>query len=164
MEEMVWDRFAESKVDKMEKCRNFFNKLADILKNDYVVYGSCNKDLSAYLVPNGTEKKFTFYGKPVKSFRVSDHWNWFSSRKCCHDMSMVQCDNVDIPWRRRRDPNKPEAAVKPISGCQVGYFDADNFYHCVYGECFDRKTKMWSWVESSPEEVVERLGLLNERR
>lgn len=157
MENISWDRFAESKQDKIEKCRKFFDELADILQDSHIVYGSCNRDLSAYLVPKGTENQVTYYSKPVGSFRVSDHWNWFSSKKNCKDLNVVQCRSLDMPWCRKRDSKNPEMAVKPRIGCQVGYFDQDNCYHCVYGECFDRKTKTWSWMDNSATTVAKNL-------
>lgn len=154
MGNLGFDRFAEDKQTKMEKCRKFFDELAEALKATHVVFGSCNQDLSAYLVPNGTEKQVTYYGKPVGSFRVSDHWNWFSSKKRCSDMNMVQCRSLDMPWCHKRDPKNPEHAVRPIIGCQVGYFGEDNCYHCVYGECFDRKRKTWTWMDNSAVDVA----------
>ena len=151
----MYNRFERTIEDKMIECRKFLDALADILGEGFSLIASCNRDLSAYLVPKGTEKEISYYGKPVGSFRISDHWNWLSSLKRCSDPDMVQCRSLDIPWRRKRDPQNPTAATKPWVGVQVAYYGADGCYHCVFGEKFDRQTKTWSWVENTPEDVAE---------
>lgn len=142
---------------KREKCNEFFDKLAKLLGSSHEVVGSCNVDFSRYLVPIGTADQVTYYGKPEKSFRVSDHWNWFSNIKKCSDPTYVQCRSLDIPWVRKRET--PGMATKPRFGIQVCIQLDDGCYHHVYGEKFDRKTKTWSWVESTPEEIIGRYSL-----
>ena len=149
----MYNRFDRTIEDKMSECRKFLEALHDILKDDFVLMPSCNQDLSAYLVPNGTEEDVSYYGKPINSFRISDHWNWYSNLRRCTDPNMIQCPNIDIPWcRRRKAPGMP---TQGLIGVQVAYYGADNRYHCVFGEKFDRKTKQWMWVNSTPEKAAE---------
>ena len=93
--------------EKMRRCSDFFNVLAQALSSNYTVMGSCNKDVSAYLVPTGHEDEVSYYGKPENSFRVSDHWNWYSSLKKCSDQDEVQCHSIDIPRPRRTSMWRP---------------------------------------------------------
>lgn len=138
--------------EKKAKCTEFFEKLSEALKEDYVVMGSCNQDFSRYLVPIGTESQVSYMGKPENSFRISDHWNWFANVNKCPDEHYIQCLSVDLPWTRKRfAPGKPS---RPVSGTQVAVFGADRKYHAVYGERYSRKTKTWDWVESTVEEVI----------
>ena len=141
------------KLMKIEKCRNFYNNLSNILKDyGYVVVGSCNQDISSYLIPIGTEDKISYYEKPFKSFRLSDHWNWYANVNKCSKEHYVQCLSVDAPWARKRF--KEGGPSKPIFAIQVCVFGSDEKYHHVYGEKFDRKTKTWSWIESDPNEIA----------
>ena len=134
-----------------EKCRSFFDELVKLLPN-YNAVASCNKDLSAYLVPKGTEDQITYAGKPVYSFRVSDHWNWKTSLNKNPDEQYVQCYTKDLPWCKRR--TAPRKASPAILACAVCFYDSDNLYHVIYGEKFDRKTKTWSWIETNPNDLV----------
>ena len=77
--------------EKEQKCKDFFEELSEKLKDTHIVMKSCNKDNSVYLVPKGTEKEVTYYGKPVYSFRISDHWNWKSNLKKNPNPGYVQC-------------------------------------------------------------------------
>lgn len=129
--------------EKMELCIAYFERLAEELKDTHVVVGSCNKDASAYLVPKGTEDQISYYGKPEDSYRISDHWNWFSNVKKCKDEHYVQCLNTDIPWTRLRE--EPGMATKPRYGIQVAYYGKDRKYHGIFGDLFNRKTKTWAW-------------------
>lgn len=138
--------------EKKSACTKFFNELSSILYGSYEVIESCNQDFSRYLVPIGTSDQVTYYGKPMKSFRISDHWNWFSNLKKCNDPHYVQCRSFDMPWCRKREDGCP-MATKPRFGIQV-CIHLDDGYHHVFGDKFDRKTKTWSWIESTPEEVV----------
>ena len=141
--------------EKMQKCNEFFDSLSKILEKKYVVIGSCNKDASAYLVKKGTENQISYYGKPGDSFRVSDHWNWYSNIKRCANRNEVQCYNVDIPNPRSRDTTKPDAATMPRRACQVAYYNSsDRRYHIIYGERWNRETKQWEWVENDPTAVA----------
>ena len=143
-----------NKKEKMEKCSEFFDSLVSLLSETYTEVASCNQDFSRYLVPKGTENLVTYYGKPSKSFRISDHWNWYSNLERCCQPKMIQCFNHDMPWPRGRDKSNPENATKPRFGIQVGFYGQDGLYHCIYGERFDRKTKEWSWVESDPQDCL----------
>jgi len=142
--------------EKVKKCIEFFDNLKDVLSKNYEVVASCNADISSYLIPKGSIEDLSYFGKPAKSFRFSDHWNWFSNLKKNPDPHYIQCFSVDAPWANRRTSDK---ATKPIHAIQVGYFDSDNRYHAVYGEMFDRKTKTWDWLEADPATVVDWLGL-----
>ena len=137
--------------EKMRRCSDFFNVLAQALSSNYTVMGSCNKDVSAYLVPTGHEDEVSYYGKPENSFRVSDHWNWYSSLKKCSDQDEVQCHSIDIPRPRRR-PEVGKASY-PRKAAQVALYK-DGRYQAVYGEVFDHKTKSWSWLDACVEDVA----------
>lgn len=137
--------------NKLEACQRFFYALAEELKDRYEVVGSCNADCSAYLIPNGTIEDLSYYGKPDASFRISDHWNWYSNIKKCSNPRYIQCLSVDAPWARKRIDDK---ATKPVKAIQVSLIFPDGKYHAVYGEVYDRETKTWSWLESVPSEVA----------
>lgn len=138
--------------EKFQRCRDVFDKVAAILQENYNVIASCNKDLSAYLVPIGTESEISYHSKPEFSFRVSDHWNWYSNLKKCSDEKYIQCESVDMP---RAKPRKGYGmASQPVIGAQVCYFGKDGKYHCVYGEFYNRKKHCWSWMEKAPEEIA----------
>lgn len=151
-------------TEKMEACRKFVADLNTLLDGTYELIGSCNKDSSLYLVPKGTADQISYYGKPDKSLRFSDHWNWFSSQKKCKDESLVQCRSLDMPWCRKRE--KPGMSTKPRFGIQVSLYDAaTKCYRHVYGDKFDRKAKTWTWIESSPADICGKLAnARNERR
>lgn len=138
--------------EKFTKCKIFFEKLAEVLSSDYEVVGSCNVDKSVYLIPKGTKDQITYYGKPSKSFRLSDHWNWYSNLEKCSKEYYIQCLSVNMPRPNSRP--EPGMASKPKLGDQVAIIGDDGKYHCAYGEIFDRKTKKWGWIESTPEEVA----------
>lgn len=133
-------------------CNVFFDLLANELWQGYEVIGSCNKDFSRYLIPFGTADEITYYSKPIWSFRISDHWNWWASLKKCSNPGYVQCRSLDMPWVRTR--KSPEGSSEPQAGIQVAICDADGIYHHVYGELFDRKTKKWCWIENKPEDII----------
>lgn len=67
-----------TREEKLQNCKNFFSLLVDRLMaaGGYELVGSCNNDNSCYLVPVGTSDQITYHSKPVRSFRLSDHWNW----------------------------------------------------------------------------------------
>lgn len=133
---------------KMEQAQDLFNLLADILSDTHVLVESCNQDASAYLVPLGTEDQITYYSKPKNSYRISDHWNWYSNTRKCHDVSYIQCYSEDIPFPRKRE--RPGKASLPRNGIQVAYFGDDGKYHCIFGDKYDRKTNAWTWVGLNP--------------
>ena len=140
------------------KCRNFFNEVAELLSDEYQVVASCNRDLSAYLVPKGTKNEITYQSKPACSLRVSDHWNWYSNIKKCSQEDYIQCHSVDLPDPRKR--NAPGKASNPIEATQVCLIYPDGKYHCVFGRFYDRKSQKWKWMTADPhlvEVVTKRL-------
>lgn len=141
-----------NKKEKMQACLRFFYALAGMLTGDYEVVKSCNQDHSAYLVPLGTSEDITYYSKPDKSFRVSDHWNWYANVKKCENENYIQCWSVDLPFPRKREQDGK--ATEPRFAAQVAMIGNDGKYHVVFGEKFDRKTKQWLWVDSTPEAVI----------
>ena len=91
--------------EKREKCCEFFEKLSDALSGSHAVIKSCNSnsnDISKYLVPFGTENKVSYFGKPVGSFRISDHWNWYANVNKNPNEKYIQCLSVDMPWAKKR--------------------------------------------------------------
>ena len=151
LQELRWN-------NRVELCNNFIDELAKLLGDKYEIIASCNKDLSRYLIPVGTRDKITYYGKPVLSFRISDHWSWFSNLKKCSVRNYIQCYSRDMPVPKAR-PVGQDCATKPIRGIQVCVQMKDGMYHHVYGEKYDRKTHTWSWVENDPKTVLAALGL-----
>ena len=145
-----------NRQEKMEMCMTFFRALELALSETHEVVGSCNNNASFYLVPKGTEEQISYYGKPKKSFRISDHWNWYSNLTKCDIPGYAQCYSADMPWPRRR-PEEGRGS-SPIIGIAVQVFGADNRYHTVYGEKFDRKTRNWAWMEGSIENAIEMMG------
>lgn len=133
---------------KMVKCREFFNELSKLLRETHEVVGSCNKDTSVYLIPKGSLPELSYYGKPENSFRLSDHWNWYSSFRKCSKEDYIQCHSVDCPEAiSREQPGKPTI---PVQAIQVAYYGTDGLYHAIYGDHYDRETDEWSWLENSP--------------
>ena len=141
--------------DDFKRCRNFFDQLATLLKDRFTVVASCNKDLSAYLVPKGTEDQITYYGKPAFSFRVSDHWNWYSNKSKCEDLSIVQCMSVDVEYPQRRDPRNPDKATQPKHAIQVAFYGPDKKYHHVYGDKWNPQRHRYEWKTRTPEATAE---------
>lgn len=137
---------------KMNLCLNFFYELASLLGSDYSLVGSCNRDKSVYLVPKGTEKDISYYGKPNKSFRVSDHWNWYANINKCKKEQYIQCWSVDVPYpRQRKETGKP---TKPRKAAQVSIIGPDGKYHVVYGEKWNKNKKTWTWIDTDPATVI----------
>jgi hypothetical protein len=149
----------ETEKSKMALCIEFIETLATLLGESYEMIGSCNKDASKYLVPAGTTDQITYYGKPTLSFRVSDHWSWYSNLKKCAEPSYIQCYSIDAPVPKPRPIGNPGQATKPVMGKQVCIQLADGMYHHVFGDKFDRKTHKWTWVENDPAEVLAAYGL-----
>ena len=149
--------FIDNLYDDLEKCEVFFNKLVDLLSDDYVLVGSCNQDNSAYLVPKGTEEEISWYGKPEWSFRISEHWNWYANLKKCEDETFVQCESLQLPRARFR--RKEGYASIPIYASQVCVY-YNGKYHCIYGRYRDHYNKKrngtnWPWMENDPEAIAE---------
>lgn len=140
---------------KIEACQKFMDELAELLKSTYSIIPSCNKDISSYLIPNGSIDQLSYYGKPAKSFRLSDHWNWYSNLKKCGDPKMIQCHNVDLPWPFRR--MRKGGASEPRWNICVAYYGADKKYHTVFGE--KKSESGLCWVDTTPQQVLTELGL-----
>ena len=140
--------------EKMNKCKVFFDTLVNMIGDRYEILASCNQDVSAYLCPVGTSSEVTYHSKPEGSFRISDHWNWYANIKKCPDPKYIQCYCVDLPWAHKR----PEEGIagKPIKASCVCVFK-DGRYHVIYGECYNRKTRTWSWIDISPERILTEL-------
>ena len=142
-----------TKNEKKRLCLDYMNLLAKEFSNQYELVGSCNKDVSVYLIPNGTINELSYYGKPKLSFRVSDHWNWFSNVKKCKDRYHVQCQSVDMPRPRCR-LHDDDSATKPRFGWQVAIYGNDGLYHHVFGERFDRKNHEWVWEQKDLADIL----------
>lgn len=127
--------------EKKALCIDYFNNLYEKLCLTHELVISCNDDISMYLVPKGTKNQITYSSKPVDSYRVSDHWNWFANLKKCPYEKYVQCFNVDLPKAKPR--TEEGKASKPVYGIQVAYFGKDQKYHHVFGEKFDRTNGKW---------------------
>jgi len=145
------------KAEDLEACEKFLGRIQKILKGSYELIGSCNKDISQYLIPLGTENQVTYYGKPEKSFRISDHWNWYSSTKKCRDISYVQCESVDMPAAREQTD---EHATKPRKGLQVAIQGTDGKYHHVFGYKWDAEEETFKWVTNDPMDICREWGLI----
>jgi len=128
---------------KKEECLAYFMDLVKKLADTHELISSCNKDTTLYLIPKGTIDQLTYTSKPVDSYRFSDHWNWYANVNKCPNEHYVQCYNVDMPRvKPRAEAGKPS---KPVFGICVAHFGDDMKYHHVFGEKFDRKTKVWSY-------------------
>lgn len=134
---------------KVEKCKEFINKVSSILGSNWELVASCNADISCYLIPKGTKSELTYYGKPGNSLRFSDHWNWYSNIKKCSNEHYVQCENKNMPYPMHRD--ETGKATRPRFGVQVAYYDVcDGCYHHIYGDKYNRRTKTWRWASNDP--------------
>jgi len=147
-----------NRKEKIQACIEFFNTIAGLLSETHEVVGSCNQDISQYLIPFGSIQDLSYASKPANSFRISDHWNWYSNLMKNPDTHYIQCFSVDAPWANSR--KTPTGASEPVNIIQVGYFGPDNRYHAVFGEVFNRKTHNWSWIEPSAKTVLANLNLL----
>ncbi len=137
--------------EQMTKCMDFFNQVAEILKETHVIAPSKSKKWkSACLVRKGEEGQVSYYGKPVNSLRVAPNWNWRAGLDRCSNPGYIQCVTPDLPFAKKRSKEHPEWSTPPIWGNMVGYFDTDNKYHCIYGERYDFEKKEWVWVENDP--------------
>lgn len=140
----------------LKACEKFLREVQRILDGRYEIVGSCNKDISKYLIPIGTESQITYYGKPEKSFRISDHWNWYSNTKKCRDSSYVQCESVDMPLARERTDDR---ATKPRKGLQVAIQGTDGKYHHVFGYKWDTEIEEFRWIENDPMDICRKWEL-----
>lgn len=151
-----------SKVsEKIRKCNEFFYQLAELLKDDYeIVYPFEKNSFSSdkYLVPKGTKDQISYYGKPVGSFRFSTHWNWRESLDKCANERYIQCLNMDLPFAKKRKGEGQRS--DPVMAEQIAYYGPDLKYHTVYGEMIDKKQHKWTWLEDTPEAVVNMVYIL----
>ena len=176
---MVYRKFYDNNSifrEQAELCIAFCKELQKLLCDDYETLGTsfhgfrkpivenpdkfCVNDY--YLVPLGTKKDVTYYGKPKWSFRFSDHWNWYESMKKCDLKNYIQCFNVDLPMISKRfvEENKRSNGCHAI---QVAIYTHDHLrkghddeaYHCVYGAYKNKETHTWEWMEKTPQQVVE---------
>ena len=139
--------------EKQNKCIKYFNELCGLLSETHEVM--INKSTDMYLVPKGTKNQITYYGKPLYSFRYSNKWNWFTDR--CKNQNHAQCYSKDLPRPHHDDEFAGKGPGGAILAHCVGYYGDDKSYHVVYGEKYDRETRTWSWVESSPLDVISEL-------
>lgn len=126
------NRNLERKVGRqMRSLESLYGELKDYLINEknYVVISSCNADKTEYLVPKGTENEISYYGKPEKSFRFSDHWNWYANLKKCSNPDYVQCYNESLPCRNGRINEK---ATFPYYAGAIAVF-TDGSYKTIAG-------------------------------
>lgn len=149
--------FMKNKDDRLDSCHEFMDKLQDILQGKYEIVPSCNKDNSSYLIPIGTSDQITYYGKPILSFRMSDHWNWYSNIRKCSDPDYIQCNCTDLPRAKKR--YSEVKGTNPIRATMVAIQLSDGNYHHVFGEKYYRKTRTWAWEESNPEDICQKFGL-----
>lgn len=136
--------------DKFSACEEFFQKLAELLKDKYEIVGSPNKVRTKHLVLFGTADELTYYSKPDKSFRMAFYWNWYASLKKCENPFYIQCRNKDLPRLHGR-PGL-EKASKPVRAAQVAVIGDDGHYHAVFGEVYHNKK--WYWLENDPAEIA----------
>lgn len=144
------------KVQYMDTCMGYFGDLAQRLKESHELVTSINKDGTLYLIPRGTITDISYYGKPIGSFRVSDHWNWWASYRKCVDFHHVQCFSKDLhrPFRR----NGVGLSSTPVMACCVGYYGPDRLYHIVCGEVWDQKTRKSTFIMRDINEVLSEVG------
>ena len=135
----------------MKKCEMFFYALAEELEG-YELVKSCNQDCSAYLVPIGTAHEITYSSKPARSFRISDHWNWYANLKKCANERYIQCWSVDLPYPKKRDDSG--RATRPVQAIQVAITDEKGKYHVIFGQKFDKRHRKWMWIDADPKEIA----------
>ena len=117
-------------MSKKGRCKKHFMELAFELRNTHELVKSCNQDHTMYLIPKGTINQLSYYGKPVDSYRYSDHWNWYANVKKCRIPDYIQCYNVDISGpNERAGVGLPSA---PVYETCIAYFDKDEKYHTIY--------------------------------
>ena len=91
------------------------------------------------------------------SFRVSDHWNWYSSAQKCANERYVQCFSMDLPNPRPRPA--PGVGTNAISAYQVA-IQVDGRYHHVFGDKYNRRIRRWEWEENDPEKILQQYNLI----
>lgn len=137
---------------RRQQCYSMFLNMAEALIKHYDLVASSNNDGSAYLIPKGSNEHLSYYEKPVNSFRISDHWNWYSNIKKCDDPKLIQCYSADMPYPRKRE--QEGKATSPRFGMQIAFYGPDKKYHHVFGEKFDQATGSWAWEEPSADDIL----------
>lgn len=157
-----WANYRDLSIEEKEiKCKQYFSELAEKLEGKFELIGSCNRDKTIYLVPVGTANEITYHGKPIGSFRISDHWNWKANLKRNPNERHIQCITHDMPFcHKRKEEGK---ASDPIYGWMVAYYDKDHFYHCIYGEKYDHNERKWSWIETPVDEMLSKIKMEGEK-
>ncbi len=118
-------------MSQFSTCKKYFYELADELSSTHEIVGSCNHDVSLYLIPKGSIGELSYSSKPENSYRFSDHWNWYANVNKNPDENYIQCHNVDLPGPSKR--LAPGKASKPVYGVCVAKFK-DGKYHTVCGD------------------------------
>lgn len=143
---------------QLDECINFFMAVAEELKDTHVIVHSKSKKWkSMCLVRKGEEDQVSYYGKPVNSLRVAPNWNWRAGTDRCTNLNYIQCVTPDLPFAKKRSPENPDWATKPIFGNMVAYFGTDNKYHCVFGEKYDFGEKKYRWISADPKIFAQKL-------
>lgn len=140
----------------MDMCNEYFDELAEALKSSHEIVESVHGGGSRYLVLKGTGSEITYYGKPLCSFRVSDHWNWHANLRKCINPHHIQCFCKDIHYPFRR-PSKDQAS-RAVLSCSLGYYGIDRQYHVVCGEVWDSETKDNKFIRKDIQEVIRDLA------
>ena len=143
----------KSKKKQMKELKFLYYKLCQYLteNKEYIMMSSCNKDNTRYCVPKGTVQQVTYYGKPEKSIRISDHWSWYANLKRCREKDNIQCYNVDMSGPTERlDEGK---ASLPIEAAAIAVYN-NNAYHTIAGAYIDCNTGEWKLKNSSFDELV----------
>lgn len=143
---------------QLDNCIQFFNEVAALLDDIYEVVPGRSKQWKSFcLVPKGTANQVTYYGKPVNSLRVAMNWNWRAGLDRCSIPNHIQCVTPDLPYVKPRPKEHPEWSSPPIFGNMVALFDTDHKYHCIFGEKYDKASKIWLWIQNTPKEVADML-------
>ena len=129
--------------ENLRLCYDFIRSIQKALGDDYILRPSCNQDVSLYLIPKDSIDQLSYVGKPEKSYRMSNHWNWYSNLKKCPDESMVQCFSPDLPApKQRKAPGKASDPIDAVCVCE--YLNGE--YHVIFGQKYDHETKQFVWV------------------
>ena len=150
-----WSKLCEALSDTHEEVRarpralelRFRGKINPRTNKIYTedeIKNELGRGISYYLVPKGTKKDISYYGKPVGSYRISDHWNWYADMSQCEDSSYIQCYCPDISYYAHKRQEK-DGPSEPVYGICVAYYGDDHKYHHVFGERFDRKVKKFTF-------------------
>ena len=151
-------RFKPNGDNSVQKqaCMKFWRKLCKMMaEKGYQLQASDTGTNAEYLFPAGTRRDLTWLGKPKKSFRVANFWNWFANfENCLAPWNHIQCLNVDFGYTQ---PRKSARATRPKMGWAVAYTEDGYRYHTVFGWKFTREGG-WEFVEPElTEELIDNL-------